>query len=65
MANTTKTQSTGSVDVVSVFAYLNEQQHSALTQQIAEVDQTMKAIRELEQITRELDAPFIGSFLTS
>ena len=64
MFNTEKAQGVGPVDIASVFAHLHEQQNAALLEQVAQVDRTAQAIRDLEAITRDIDAPYIGSFLS-
>jgi hypothetical protein len=59
-----KTPSLASAELISVFAYLTEAPNAAIAIQVAEVDKTTAAIRELEEITRQVDTPYVGTYLS-
>jgi hypothetical protein len=65
MADQRKEDEVQGADASSVFAYLHSDKNAAIAIHVAEIDKTTQAIRELEEITRQLDTPYIGSFFSS
>lgn len=59
-----KTPSVSPSELASVFAYLTEVPNAAIAVQVAEVDKTAAAIRVLEEITRQVDTPYVGTYLS-
>jgi hypothetical protein len=51
-------------EVGSVFAYLKDEPNVTIAIQVAEIDQTTAAIRALEEITRQVDTPYVGTYLS-
>ena len=53
-----------SAEVESVFAYLSDEPNATVAVQVAEIDETTAAIRALEEITRQVDTPYVGTYLS-
>jgi hypothetical protein len=52
-------------DFSSLFVALSAEDNSAVCIQVAAVEETVAAIRALEEITRQVDVPYIGIYLSS
>lgn len=59
-----KTSGVLPAELGSVFAYLTEEPNASIAIQVAEVDKTTAAIRALEEITRQVDTPYVGTYLS-
>ena len=49
----------------SILMLLNDQSNAALLSQAQQIFEQGEAIRKLEAITRQVDAPYIGSYLSA
>lgn len=60
----TRDSSLPAAEYGAVFAYLKDEPNATIAIQVAEIDHTTAAIRALEEITRQVDTPYVGTYLS-